>query len=553
MGTASGTATVKLTVEAEIELSGTVPGINSLTEVTAQVGSASFKANADDAGAYKITIKSSKPTAFVTLTAKESGARAALTRTSQLGDFSSLFAQSGQRVSATQWPALTLDALSTARHGLLQQRGQQPTTSSELTRALAAQDPTDLVDVVTLLRHVYEDGVALPAGVATATELASSSAALAKMDKNWVGGGVVQNISVEKSLALMAAATPPAVAAQGSRIATMIQGNYGNTPAGSLFELRADGSATGIVWTFSTNTATNASWTSSGNTLTIQLAAPVLMDGTYRAIAQQLRQLRGVDTQPSRQLMSRWLIDCPASPGTFCATPTYTDWVPVVGYDVDRDRQALRLEDFVAGTTWAGVNLAPNAGIASCMCQPRTFAMDGTPNVPGFQGMLVDGRWVLTASWATFRHTRLGAGPEPGMEYWLTELLENGVTTRATMGLVAKAAAVPALDMASAAHQWLATFQSANGSADVTGARYGSYDPAILHKDGRFTYQRGNGELDRGDRWSLSADGLSITQIRASDGARFLLYAPLRTVSGGYLAMTEGGSLLRMRDMGPAD
>lgn len=558
VGTATGTATVKLTVEAEIELSGTVTAINSSTEVTAQVGDSEFKATADASGAYKLAVKASKPNAFVTLTAKESGTRAAMTRVSLVGEIGSLIAQAGLRVNATQWPALTLDALSTARHGLLKQRGLQPTTTADLKLALVAQDPMDLLDIATLLRHVYEDGVALPSGAATATDLAANSVALGELNKQWRWGSVTYPADVERTLSQATATAAPSVPAEGSRLITMFQ-NSGNVqmPTGSMFAFRTDGSATGIVWTYLTNTVVNANWSASGDTLTITLASPLAIHDQYRVRAQQLRQLRGVDSQPSRQLMTRWLVDCQVSappPNQSCATPSYTAWVPVVSYDLERDRQALRLEDFAIGTRWGGLVLDQRASTTYCLCveggEPQP--MDGTPNVPGFMGQLLEGRWLLTGLENSYRYTRLGIGQEAGVEYWLAELLENGVTTRANLRLVAKGGPVPALDTASMARRWVWGYPEANGSADAAGSRYADFHIRFL-SDGRVVYVYLNGEVDEGRRWALSADKRSVMGIYSAGATPSVWYTPFRAVKGGYLAIMSGGGLIRMRDKGPAD
>lgn len=556
VGSATGTATVKLAVEAEIELSGSVPAINSLTEVTAQVGDSQVKVNTDDNGAYKLSFKTSKPKAFITLTARESGARAGMTRASLVGEVGSLFTQVGPRIGAAQWPALVLDALSTARHGLLKQHGRQPATTAELKTALASQDPTDLLDIATLLRHAYQDGAALPASVANTTELAANGAALGTFNQQWLGGSITDPARIEQTLAEVTATAPPVLTGQAGRLAIHHQGaNPVTAPTGALFELHADGSATGIVWTFSTNTAINASWTASGNTVTVSLSTPLPMDGSYRVHALQLRPLRGVDAQPGPGLIARWLTDCqmsPTSPARACSTPSYSRWLPVVGFDTERDRQPLRLEDFVAGTTWAGLVLETDARLAPSMVRTQAFTVDGTPNLPGFSGRLVDGRWQLTGAQTAYRYTRLGAGPEDGMAYWLAELQENGTTTRAKLLLVAKGAAVAPFDIAAAARRWAGGSQDANGSADPTGLRYSGYG-AILHKDGRIAYGSGTSEVDGRGRWALSADGRSIIETRNSDGAQFTMYAPVRAVRGGYLAMSASGGLVRMRDAGPAD
>ena len=557
VGAATGTATVKLTVEAQLELTGTVPGINSVTEVTAQVGDSQFKVNTDSTGTYKLSFKAADPNAFITLTAKESGARAALTRISLVGQATGLISQVGPRVSDKQWPALTLDALSTARYGLLKQRGLQlPTTTDDLRKIVAAQDPTDLADIATLVRLAYEVAPPMPFGIATVTELAADGPALGRISTESLGMAFIEPTSVAQSLDQSTDAAPPVVSAQGTRLVTMYHGsNPLLMPTGSLFDLRADGSAAGIVWTTFTDTAISASWAVSGNVLTVTLPSPLAMDSRFRAHALQLRQFRSVGTQPSGMLMGRWLVDCqmtPTQPASNCSTPTYTPWVPMVSRDVERDRQDLRLDDFTTGTIWAGPTLETTPGLASCLCFARMLTFDGTPNAPGFNGRLVDGRWQLTGTQVTLRYTRLGAGPEAGLEYWLGEVLENSVTARARLMLVVKGGAVPAFDATSAARKWTGPSQDANASADPTGIRYTKY-PQILHKDGRIAYDYGSGEVDGGARWSLSSDGRTIMQTRTSDGARFVLYAPIRAVKGGYIAMTASQGMVRMVDAGPAD
>lgn len=557
VGAATGTATVKLTVEAQLELTGTVPGINSLTEVTAQVGESQIKVNADSTGAYKLSFKADNPNAFITLTAKESGARAALTRISLVGQATSLISQVGPRVSDKQWPALTLDALSTARYGLLKQRGlQQPTTTDDLRKVVAAQDPTDLADIATLLRLAYEKAPPMPFGIATAAELAADGPALGRISTESLGLAFIEPTFVAQSLEQSTDAEPPVVSAQGTRLVTMYQGsNPLLMPTGSLFDLRPDGSAAGILWTTFTDTAISASWAMSGSILTITLPSPLAMDSKFRAHALQLRQFRSVGTQPSGMLMGRWLVDCqmtPTQPASNCSTPTYTPWVPMVSRDVDRDRQDLRLADFTVGTVWAGLTLETVPGNASCVCFVKAVTFDGTPNVPGFTGQFINGRWQLAGAQVTLRYTRLGAGPEEGMEYWLAEVLETGVTARARLMLVVKGGAVPIFDAASAARRWISPQQDANASADPTGLRNTRY-PTILHKDGRMANDWGNGEVDAGARWSLSSDRRTIMQTRTSDGAQFVLYTPIRAVQGGYIAMTDGNGMVRIHDAGPAD
>lgn len=557
LGAASSTATVKLTVAAQLELSGTVPGINSLTEVTAQVGDGQIKVNVDSTGAYKLSFKAADPNAFITLTAKESGARAALARISLVGQATSLISQVGPQVNAAQWPALTLDALSTARYGLLKQRGlQQPTTTDDLRKVVAAQDPTDLADIATLLRLAYEKAPPMPFGIATAAELAADGPALGRISTESLGLAFIEPTFVEKSLDQSTDAAPPVVSAQGTRLVTMYQGsNPLLMPTGSLFDLRADGSAAGIVWTTFTDTAISASWAVSGNVLTITLPSPLAMDSKFRAHALQLRQFRSVGTQPSGMLMGRWLVDCQMTPtqaASNCSTPTYAPWVPMVSRDVERDRQDLRLDDFATGTVWAGLTLETTPGLASCLCLARMVTFDGTPNAAGFNGRLVDGRWQLSGTQVTLRYTRLGAGPEAGLEYWLGEVLENSVTARARLVLVVKGGVVPAFDATSAARKWTSPSQDASASADPTGIRYAKY-PQILHKDGRIAYDYGSGEVDGGARWSLSSDGRTIMQTRTSDGAKFVLYTPIRAVKGGYIAMTASQGMVRMFDAGPAD
>lgn len=557
LGTAYSTATVKLTVEAEIELSGSItPPPNSLTEVTAQVGDQQYKTNADASGTYKLSVKTAQPTAFITLTARESGARAAYVYSSLVGEASSLTALAAMpKIGAEHWPALKLDVLTTARRGLLEQRGVQVKTTSELKDALARQDPSDLLDIATLLGHVYEDPAALPAGTATTADLAASASALAAVQRQWEtrGGSIHDSVRIEKMLDQMMVQAPPVVAAQGTRLVSLNQGaNTVSIPDGSLFDLRPDGSAMGHVWDYAGSTAIAGSWTRNGNILSIALASPLVMEGRFRVRTLQYRQIRGVDLQPSRQLMMRWETDCGVQTSYYCPPPGFSAWVPAVSFDVERDRQALRFEDFTSTTRWAGLLVDKDARSAECLCMVTDLTFDGTPNAGGLSGQLVSGQWRLTGSAHAYRYTRLGAGPEEGMEYWLAEYEQGGITTRARLLLVAKGSAIAPLDLVAAARRWGSQQQRANGSADPSGRRTYLY-PTILHKDGRRTYDFGGGEVDRGDRWAVSSDSRTIQHIRPSDGAVFILYSLVRPVSGGYLAMSDGGGLVRIRDLGAAD
>jgi len=540
----SATATVKLSVEAEIELNGSISPIPvTTTEVTAQVGERQFKGTADAQGRYKLSVKSTQAEAPVRLTAKGSGAQAHFA-------YASLIAlPATSPLTEQQLPALRLDVLTTARQGLLLQRGALPTTSTGLREAFGRQSLHDVIDVATLLRHVLQDGAALPAGMATTTDLAANASALAVLQEQWrlANAGIGDPAEVEKTLNELAPSSPPFVGAQGSRLAVRSEASEGDGWLSGMFDLRSDGGASVFVGENVNALIDGATWTRDGNTLTVTLPSPVLLTwDTYVSVI-QFRQIRGSDDQASRQLMTRqWQNHCqgsPNDPSSVCPDHYgYTAWKPVVSFDIARDRRALLAEDFAAGTSWAGVVVTPNS---VCICVQELATFDGSLNAGGLTGKLVDGQWQLDGNLYGrpfgFRYTRLGSG-EDGIEYWLIEMIDRGVMVKAVLMPVAKLAPF-ALDATSAARRW-ATYQLVN-SANPANGRAGLQ--MNFHRDGRLTNTPF--EFDSGGRWSLSADGrvITITYSTFSESTQLV-----RGVSGGFLELSQGG-LHRRRDLGPAD
>jgi len=558
LGSASSVAIVRVKVEAEIELSGsTMPIASASMEVTAQVGDQQFKTTTDATGAYKLSVKSSRAESFIALTARGSGAQSHWVLASQVADFGTLLAvSSASQIGEASWPALRLDVLSTARQGLLQQQGSLPTTGAALRDALARQEPRDLIDIATLLRHILVDGAALPDGTANTAELAGKPSALAALQQQWrATGNGLSSIEFDITLNQIASASPVPVATQGSRLAVLPPADEYADLLEPVLDLRPDGSATGFVTGtgFSGKFASRvngATWSRDGNALTITFTSGLAL-GMQRPsiLGFQFRQIRSADNLPSRLLMMRQLTrsSAPCDP-TGCAAPSYSRWVAALGYDIERDRQALRSEDFAAGTHWGGLSIDARISYATCLCLAQEFSFDGSPTVSGYSGQLVDGQWRLSSSTNAYRYTRLGEIGD-AVEYWLAEIESGGVQIHARLLPVVKGGAVQ-LDLSAAARRW-DTERSPAGS-DPASAHVQQY-PSNLYRSGRMTSGGLNGQstADYGYLWTLSGDGRVVT-IKNGDTLVSETTFLRAVAGGGYLAM-RAGLLIRLRDLGSAD
>lgn len=539
VGAASSTATVKLTVEAEFTLSGSLQPVPATpTEITAQVGERQFKASADASGAYLVKIRSSRADALVTLTSQSTGAQARLALASAVGDFGALVAQPGAQVGEAQWPGLRLDLLTTGRYGLLL-GAAMPTTGTGLRASLRSQEPSDLFNLVMLLRHLVEENGDLPAGTATTLDLLRNPTALARTKYLWQSGSKVYLSATADGFA---AAQPPVVGPQGRRLLI-----------GQRFiSLTPDGKAT--VQTYDNAPLSHAGrWTQDGDTLRVKLDGPRPAPGSGAWNAElRLRSLRGTDNQPDAPLM----LDMDVDPNCARVAPACvgytTGWTPVTSFDLDRDRLPLRAED-VASQRWAGLIAETDSAAALCLCRAREVAFGAALDLPGFTAQLVDGQLLLQAGALTHRYTRLRQDAD-GLELWLAELEQNGQRVKAKVIPVVKSDDV-ALNTASATRRWFVTVPQQRDPVHWLGTEY------WWQANGNVSFvTHSTGQATEFASWTLSGDGREVTRMSLSGSTTTYRYRLVAAVPGGHLALytdssyTNGTtSLIRLSDLGPVN
>ncbi|WP_457321257.1 Ig-like domain-containing protein [Roseateles sp. P5_E11] len=526
VGPATSTATVKLTVETELELSGSLkPVPTTPTDVTAQVGDGQFKASADANGTYVVKIKSSRVNAFITLTSQSTGAQARVALASAVGDFGTLLARRSAHIDETQWPSLRLDALTTGRYGLLLQMGM-PTSSAGLRASLRGQDPTDLFNLVMLIRHIVEENGDLPGGAATTLDLMRSTTALASAKYLSTSGS---QIFLAPTVEAFAAAQPPTVGPQGMRLVV----------DALTLDLTADGKGTVQSFRYGdTPTAVPAHWTQDGDVLRITLDGqrPPPGGSTWHK-EYRVRQIRGADDQPSALLMMDIDNDPNCSVFGPACVPRPTGWSPVTSFDLERDRLPLRAEDFAASQRWAGLLAEGEVTFGAAL------------DVPGFSVQLVDGQLLLRAGTLTRRYTRLRQDAD-GLEYWRLEVEQNGQRVGASVNPVVKSGSV-ALSAAQATRRWFVTSAQQRDPVHWLGQEQ------WWQADGKVSWiGHYNGQPYASANWALSSDGREITML-SSDGYIYR-YRPVAAVPGGYLALYSSSasgngtmSLVRLSDLGP--
>lgn len=547
LGTTNGTATVKLTVEAELELSGSIsPPVNAM-EVTAQVGDRQFTTTSDAQGAYKLLIKGSNAQAFVTLSAKGSGTKASLAMSSLVGDFGLLAsAANSQKLNQTKWPALTLDALSSARQGLLAQRGSLPSSSAALREGVRRTNPEDLIDTVTQFRRVSEGGAALPEGVPTTLKLVSDANALAAANRKALAG-TDGFTSMNSTTSTVADPSPPTVGAQGSLLAVMGSASF-------VFDLKPDGRASYFDYEKSTGIPKSvvARWEYEGDALRITVTDDSVSGGwSYRGFL--LRKVRSVDPQTTPELMMREYsrdLGCSDELDIPQCSFSWSEWKPVVSFDVQRDKLPLTMADFTSNARWAGVMVPRTPGEARCLCSDRAeTTFDGTLDKGSTKGQLVAGGLLFSGEDAysgkfTQRYTRLWQG-ENNIEYWLAETELDGAIANRVLRAVVKAPEAK-LDAAKAARRWLVLDSPGQFNPSESGSQH------ILYSDGRWRFVQGKPVSGPDSNWKLRMDGKELVLMYNSFIAQAAEYNIAAAVSDGYLAFARG-TLVRLRDLGPAD
>ncbi|MGM9482445.1 Ig-like domain-containing protein [Roseateles sp. NT4] len=541
VGTASQSATVKVTVEAALTLQGQVtdaPVANAT--VKADVGAQSFTATADANGRYTIAVRSSQPGDFVTLTATGAGTQSKVVLTSLPGEIGGLAAAAKDgKLAAEQNAALNLTHLSAAQAGLIAQAGAQPKTNAELTAALERLGPQTVLDVAATAKLVIDGGVALPAGVADTRALLNSATAL-----NGLRNSLRRDKAVDFEAARQATlgdtalnAPPPSPAASGAPVTLIYSyGDEAGSQAVRTLTLRADGTGTDV-----TDRPRAVHWTAGAHSTTVTYDQyPVESyrpyDYTY------LGQLQISEDVPFQLIRTGLVLSDVGGPqGASLARVTRLGRVmrgapgQVLGVrQVDSSdlmrRQtatpAFKAEDFAVGTQWAGVpsslSLLMDAVESHQDIATITSATELTLSRSGLKGnwRLVDGKLRVDFARNSYLYTLLGKGAH-GDARWLIQDLGADGSPQTAVEVSVIPVAIPTLDRAF----WQHSFAS-NVTASYSPGTY--YQP---RSDGRFGLQYTEAgqpptafDFSRRE-WRLLADG-RLEAVRSYE-ANCSIYQPL--------------------------
>lgn len=527
VGTASQSATVKLTVEAALTLQGQVtdaPVANAT--VKADIGGQSFTATADASGRYALAVKSSQPGDFVTLTATGTGAQSKVVLTSLAGEIGGLAAAAKDgKLAAEQNAALNLTHLSAAQAGLIAQAsaqaGAQPKTNAELAAALERLGPQTLLDVAATAKLVIDGGVALPAGVADTRALLTSATAL---------NGLRTSLRRDKAVAFEAArqatlgdpalnAPSPAPTAGGAPVMLIYSyGDEAGSQAVRTLTLRADGTGTDV-----TDRARAVHWTAGAHATNVTYDQPPVEN--YRAYDSTYLGRLEVSEDSAFQLIRTGLVlsDVGGPQGTSLARVTRLGRVvrtppgqarserQIDSSDLMRRQittPAFKAEDFAVGTQWAGLpsslSLLMDAVDSHQDVATITSATELTLSRSGLKGSwrLVDGKLRVDFARASYLYTLLGKGAR-GDARWLVQDLGTDGSPQTAVEVSVIPVAIPTLDRSFWQHSFSSNVNASYGQG--TG-----YQP---RSDGRFGLQfteagQPPSDFDASRReWRLLTDG----------------------------------------------
>jgi hypothetical protein len=483
VGSASQSATVKLTVEASLTLQGQVTdGPIANAAVKADVGSQSFTATADANGKYSISIKSSQPGDFVTLTATGAGTQSNVVLTSLAGEVGSLAsAAKDGKLASDQRAALDITHLSSAQAGLIAQAGTAPKTDAELAVALQRIGPQPTLDAAAAVKLVVDGGVAWPGSAANTRELLNSSTALAAFETALVRDKPVELEAARKSTrGDPALAKAPPTPAPGGAAVTLVYafGDEASTSQVHVLTLRADGSGIDLL-----DQARAIHWTLDGQAVTVTYDQPIEQTFEFGGGVPVGDADVYYDTPFKLVRQSVKFSDIGANTnGVTLAVATTQALViplvnglpqgssPVTGGELLRRHvsvPAFKAEDFPVGTKLAGVSAAlgtDSIGMPQSNQDVATFtsATELTLERTGQKGTwkIVDGKLRVDLPQAAHLYTLLGKGPQGDTRWLLQDLDANGVAKSASeLGVVPYAAPTLARSF------WVALLRSNAGAS----------------------------------------------------------------------------------------
>lgn len=180
-GGATATATLQLTVQARLALSGVITDAPvARAAVTLRVGDRSVEVTADDQGRYSAELLSADPTAWVQVTGVSTDGRVRLVSVvGELAGVAAVLPAGSNAIDAAALPALSATHWTTAAAALMARAngGVVPDTPAALAAARGAVDAASQATLAAAVRLVAEQGAELPAGKADTLALLLDEAA----------------------------------------------------------------------------------------------------------------------------------------------------------------------------------------------------------------------------------------------------------------------------------------------------------------------------------------------------------------------------------------
>jgi len=439
--TAQSEAAVKLTVQAQLTLKGQVsdaPIPNAL--VTASLGADTITANADAQGMYSLSLKSSRPGDFLSLTGSGVGGQSTVVLSSLVGELGGLAKLSqGGVLNTEQAPGLQISHYSSALAELIRQGGPAPSSNQDLATAAAQLNPVDVLNAAALVKLVVDEGVALPAAAANTQALLQSPAVLSafaaeQASKNSAKlQALVTGMATDPSLQV----TPdlPSDGPLEIKLSMMLGG------AGSEPQLRLMPDKTAVVTDY--QGVSDASWVLDGKTLVLNYLKPRVSTSYYNDSVNQtqgemdtittglkLRQIGanlGGQQQSFYSLLGYWYYKTGSRAGE------KVDFSDEGGNSLQQITPQTSFElsssDFAVGSRWGGLYSAFLGDIDASRADvlritgPDTALFERTGETVAWR---MDGSTLeLTLADGLYRFSRLVQGTL-GDERWLMEVSRQG-------------------------------------------------------------------------------------------------------------------------------
>lgn len=568
-GGATATATLALTVQARLLLSGTItdaPVANAA--VALRVGDQTLELTADEQGRYAAEVVSADPTAWVQVSGTSPDGRVRLV--SVVGELAAVAAVADAEdgaVDAVALPALDATHWTTAAAALMARAngGEIPQTPEALAAARAAVDPQLQLNLATAVRLVADGGVPLPEGSAdTLALLLDEAATNAFIETQPDFAAARAEVAAEPR-----PTQPAALVVDAPRRLMFTLGNPVQS-GGGIVDLNPDGTAV----LHEVNGTEGGRWTWQDGWLSVTLDAPIVRESfpfwtdPATGTQQQLRAEFRILGLRARLTGGDWSVGIVEL--DFQAENVYTEGAPAgqpVNGFVDTDqgypimvrdvvtRIGIAAEELVDGVRIAGLPVGEAIVSATGSREDVVrLAADGTARLElsakDATWALEDGWLVLTFDAQSRRYTRVSRDPLTGVEVWAVEGRFDGVDGRvgdANAGIIDPALAFTADN---AARIWRGEgFYRANPQAfagnvlnlyaDGTGAGTPPYPVWRIRNDGALELVRNRNGVDYLRHW---------IPIRRT-GTDWLV---LEVVDFGYAGGNIEWRVNWYRDLGPA-